>query len=394
MGWAVSIQLIVMELEASRDEFFVQSWRHGFRAGLERLSSRAFWVILLTFLLAITFVANVRSDSVYSPQKGDYFNYSETITVNNGQGSYTGYTDQTQITGIEQMNSVNGSSVSAFYSYSYRFSNNQGNSSSGSSSGHYTWSSSSFTYTNGTDNQVGYSQPTYVWFAINPSLLVEGTFYILNSQFTILSKNYSLQLPTEGGKYVQTIEGKATGEHQRNDQYGVFTASYTWYDYFDPTTGYIVGYNYTEQDNGQYHGQAGGFTYTDYLYVTSTSYALATTASANNSMIGNTTSISSSVSSDISELSPYLGVGAVLIIVALAVYVAVRGRQKKASLPKHSPYPPPAPSSTPWESKVDLSSKPPEQVVIREVAKVNCKYCGTLIPTTAETCPYCGGSRR
>lgn len=354
--------------------------------------TRASVVILLSFLVAIAIVANMHVVSAYAPRMGDHFDYSETIVVNNGQGSYTGYTDQTQITGMEEMKSVSGSNVSASYTYTYEFSNNQGSSTSSSSPGSYTWSSSSFTYINGTDNQAGYSKPTYVWFAINSSLPVGGTFYVLNTKFTVLSKNYSLQLPTQGNKYVQTIQGKGTGEHQRNDEYGVFTASYTWYEYFDPFTGYIVGYNYLEQDNGQYQGQAASFTYTDDLYVTSTSYVLAL-ASAPSNGNGSTAGTTTNISLDLAEFYPYLVVG-VLFIIALAVYAATR-RSKDHSLPKHSPYaPPPTPASTPWESRIDLGSRPPEQVVIREVAKVNCRYCGTLIPSTADTCPYCGGSRR
>ena len=355
--------------------------------------ARALWVILLSSLLAIAIAANLHSVSAYAPHKGDYFNYSETITVNNGQGSYSGYTDQTQITGTEQMNSVSGSIVSAFYTYTAQFSNNQGSSTSNSSSGNFAWSSSNFTYVTGTDNQVGYSKPTYVWFAMSPSLPVGGTFYILNTQFTVLSKNYSLQLPTEGNKQVETIQVEGAGEHQRNDEYGVFNASYTWYEYFDPSTGYIVGYNYLEQDNGRYQGQAGSFTYTDDLYVTSTGYPL-TPANAPANGNSTTTSATTNISVDLAGLSPYLVV-AVLIIIALGIYAATRKRGKEDSLPKHSQYvPPPPPSSTPWESKIDLGSGPSEQVVIRDVAKVNCKYCGTLIPTTAETCPYCGGNMR
>jgi len=364
----------------------------GSRNGLKQ-STRTFVVILLSFVLATAILANVYSVSILATQKGDYFNYSETISVNNGQGSYTGYTDQTQISGMEQMNSVNGGNVSASYTYNSQFSNNQGSSTSNSYSGQFTWSSSSFTYVDGTDNQVGYSKPTYVWFAIDPTLPVGGTFYILNSQFTVLSKNYSLQLPTESNKYVQTIQGKGTGERQRNDEYGVFTASYTWYEYFDPSTGYIVGYNYVEQDNGQYQGQAGTFTYTDDLYVTSTSYALAlaaTPASTNNSTTGTTMDITAGLAG----FFPYLVV-AVLFILALGIYAATRRKDRDDSLPKHSPYmPPPAPSSTPWQSEINLGSKPTQQVVIRDVAKVNCRYCGTLIPTTGDTCPYCGGPRR
>jgi hypothetical protein len=341
--------------------------------------------MLFLSLAGMAVTANPHQVFAYAPQKGDYFNYSETITVNNGQGSYSGYTDQTQVTGMEQMNSVNGSAVSASYNLSYQYSNNQGNSTSYSSSGKYSWSQSSFTYVNGTDNQVGYSKPTYVWFAMNPSLPVGGTFYVLNTQFTVISKNYSLQLPTEGNEYVQTIQAKGTGQYQRSDSYGVFTASYTWNDYFDPTTGYIVGYSYVEQDNGQYQGQAGSFTYTDDLYVTSTSYNLATA--------GATTTTTSGL---FGGLGQYLGYSVVLlvvvVIVAVAVYAGTRRRGKDGSLPKHSQYTPPP--STPWESKVDLGSKPSEQVVIREVAKVNCKYCGTLISSTADTCPYCGAPRQ
>lgn len=353
------------------------------------MNNKVFGAMLSAFLVAIAIAANMHSVSAYTPQKGDYFEYSQTMTVNNGQGSYTGYTDQTQTTGMERMNSVSGSSVSAFYSNSDQYSSNQGSSTSSSSSGNYTWSSSSFTYVNGTDNQVGYSRPTYVWFAMNSSLAVGGTLYVLNTQFTVMSKNYSLQLPTEGNKYVQTIQAKGIGQYQRNDAYGLLTASYTWYEYFDPSTGYIVGYNYVEQDNGQYQGQAGSFTYTDTLYVTSTSYDLALASAPN-----------TNASAGLMGLAPYLDYLVVLVVVlfiiVIAVYAATQ-RRRKDSLPKHpyTPYTPPsAPSSTPWESKVDLGSKPPQQVVIRDVAKVNCKYCGTLIPTTADRCPYCGGPRQ
>src|SRR5207245_11318346 len=96
------------------------------------------------------------------------------------------------------MNSISGSNVSTTYSYSSQYSNNQGLSYSNSSSGSYTWSISSFTYVKGTDHQVGYTNPIYVWFDMNPSLPVVGTCYVLHTQFTVLSQIYSLQLHTEG----------------------------------------------------------------------------------------------------------------------------------------------------------------------------------------------------
>jgi len=361
---------------------------------LSSARKKAIGTVLFVLLLAIAVSAGARPLLAYTPKPGDSFNYSETIAVNNGQGSYTGYTDQTLVTGMEQMNSVTAGLVSSSFSSSYQYSSSEGNSSSYSSSGKYTWSSDNYTYVTGTDNQVGYSKPTYVWFAMDPSLPVGASFYALNTHMTILSKNYSLQLPS-GGDLVQTvqaIQAQGTGDYQRDDSYGVFTATYSWTEYFDPTTGFIIGYHYVEQDSGQYQGLAGSFTYTDDLYVTSTTYALAPASPS-------TTTTSSGPLGSAPYVTYALLLVAVLVIVVVVVYAATRRRGHGDSLPKHPQYtppppPPPSESPRPSEPAVDLGSRPGEQVVIRAVAKVNCKFCGTLIPTTAETCPYCGAPRQ
>jgi hypothetical protein len=345
--------------------------------------------LILSLLLASLFITNAHSVTTYAPQPNDFFNYSETITVNNGQGSYSGYTDQTKITGMERMNSVSGSAVSTHYSWSSSFSNSLGSSSTNSSSGDYTWSSSSFTYINGTDSQYGYSKPIYVWFAMNPSLPVGGTFEVLNTPFTVLSKSYSFQVPG-GTRYILTIQTQGTGSFARNDVYGRFTASYTWTEYFDPTTGYIVGYNYVEQDTGCWTDpsnpsagcQSASFTWTDNLGVTSTSYTLTPGTAPNLGLLGFGPDFDYAVAAVVA-----------LLILGLAFYARRRARRMD-TIPEHPPtpgIPPGAPSTAPWESKIDLGSKPPEQVVLRDVAMRNCKFCGILIPTTAEKCPYCGG---
>lgn len=357
--------------------------------------NKAFGAAVFAFLLTLAVLANVHVASAYTPKAGDYLKYSETTTVKNGTGSYSGYTDQAQTTGTEQMNSVSGSIVSSSYDYSYQYSNSQASSTAASSAGGFTWSLSNYTYVNNTDNEQGfggfaYSKPLYVWFAMNSSLPVGGTFSILNSQFTVLSKNYTLLVPTEN-EYVKTIQAESTGQYQRDDAYGTFTATYTWVEYFDPATGYIVGYTYLEQDNGQYDGGAGSFTYTDSLYVTSTSYPLAA-ASAPTSTTTTSTSQMTTTGGTSSYL-PYVVAGVViLLIVGIAIYAATRRRGKK-TIPEHSPppySPPPSPPAAPVPSGIDLGSKPPEQVVIKEIPKVKCKFCGTLIPITSETCPYCG----
>ena len=337
--------------------------------------------LVLLISVLVVFNAALPAASAYTPKGGDYFGYTETVTVNNGQGSYTGYSDQTKVTGSELMNYTLSDNVSSHYTYSYQFSDNQGSSTADSKPGDYIWSYLSRHYVNGTDNQVGYSNP-YVWFYMDASLPVNGTFYVLNTQFTVLSKNFSFQLPANGSTYVQTIQARGTGQYQRNDVYGTFTASYTWYAYFDPVTGYIAGYNYVEQDNGAYQGSPGSFTYTDKLYVTESSYQLKPATPPNNA--GAPT---------FDAATAALLAVAILFIFGIA-YIVVRRSRRPKPLPQHSAYVPPTQPPTPWGPNVDMGSKPSQQVVIRDVAKVKCRYCGTLISTTVDTCPYCGGPRQ
>ena len=68
-----------------------------------------------------------------------------------------------------------------------------------------------------------------------------GTFYLLNTQMTVISRNYSYHLPSQN-RNVNTIFAQGISNYLRNDTYGQFTATYTWNAYFDPSTGYIVGY--------------------------------------------------------------------------------------------------------------------------------------------------------
>ena len=68
------------------------------------------------------------------------------------------------------MNSVDASGVvSATYGYSWTFSNSSGSTESGSQSGSYTFSSTDYSYINGTDDQTGYVNPT-VWFLMDNSI--------------------------------------------------------------------------------------------------------------------------------------------------------------------------------------------------------------------------------
>ena len=91
--------------------------------------------------------------------------------------------------------------------------------------------------------------------------------------------------------------------------------------------------------------------------------------------------------------------GAAVVVVLLgAIAYAVSRRERRPKLPEHSSGggppaegyyrgPPPSVDLTPAQAPV-------QQIVIREVAKVRCKYCGDLIDTTAQVCPRCGAPNK
>jgi hypothetical protein len=341
--------------------------------------SRFFLVVVVISLSLALF--RFPTGAAFSPQPGDYFSYYEIQNVGNGT-NYGGYSDHTTTTGTETMNDVaqNGT-VSAHYSYSWSFSNNTGPTQTGSSSGNFTYSSNIFLYLKGNDSQTGYVGPITVWFAIDNTKPVGGTFYLLDTLMTVQSTDYSYHLTSEN-RDVDAIFASGSSNYERRDSYGNFSATYTWNAYFDPSSGYIIGYSYQEQDTNS--SLAEGFSYTDQLYVTSTSYPL-TVASTNAGSTG---------------LTQYLGdIVIIVIVLVIIIIIAVALSRRRKKLPKHSQqFPPPGQYYRPPPGpppQVDLTPKEPpvEQIVIKEVVKVKCRYCGALIDGTVQTCPFCGAPR-
>lgn len=335
-------------------------------------------IIALSFFLA---ACPVFAATTYVPHSGDFFNYYEVESLTNGAGSYAGYTEQTVVDGMEMMNSIDASGVvSASYEYSWTFSNSSGSTQTGSQSGNYTFSSVNYSYINGTDDQTGYVNPT-VWFLMDNSIPKGGDFTLLNTHMTVESTSYSYRLSSQGTN-VNAIFAQGTSSYERNDEYGQFTAAYTWKAYFDPTTGYMIGYQYVEHDTNP---SGDGFTWTDTLYVTSTSYSL--TAATSSSGGGNSSAIPNA------ELIAAI----VLAIVVVVIIIIALSRRSRRSLPKHSPTQQYVPPTTPPPApQIDLTPKeqpPVQQIVIKEVVKVKCRYCGALIDATATTCPVCGAPR-
>jgi hypothetical protein len=349
------------------------------------------FVIMISLISALFMVP---LSVAYVPHVGDHFSYYETTSLGSGTGDYTGYTEQTTYNGLETINGVNSDgTVSAHYSYSYTWSNSTGTVETGSPSGDFTFSPDTFLYINGTDDQTGYVNPT-VWFVMDNSLPLGGTFTLLNTEMTVMSKNYSYYLPSQNENVI-VIFTQGQSIYERNDVYGQFSASYTWQAYFDPSTGYIVGYSYVEQDTDPL---GTGFTYTENLYVNSTSYSL-TATTPNNPSGGTPTPVASIFTGGTTHsIVTFFGIIAaglvIVVIVIILVLIYSLSRRDRKTLPQHSYQQPPPPPGPPPEN-INLTPKQPpvQQIVIKEVVKVKCRYCGALIDSTAETCPICGAPR-
>lgn len=331
-----------------------------------RLKTRNLIFLIIT-LPILLLPLPVNATTRYLPHQSDSFNYYETIDLGSGTGNYQGYTEHQTVTGAETMNTIySNGTVLSHYSYSWTFSNSS-SSTSGNQAANFTWSSTTFHYAKGTDlyQPQMYVNPT-VWFYADNTTANGGSFQLLNTQMVVQSPRSSFQLPSEK-RYVYAVKAQGTGSGSRNDVYGRFSLTYTWTVFFDPITGYIVGYNYVEQDTSPTQG----FTWTENLTVTSTSYPLATAPTP----------------LDILLYVEIIAAVVIVIVIAVAIYAVVRSRRK---IPRHAAplqRPPPTIDLTPQQQP------PVQQIVIKEVVKVKCRYCGALIDSTVQACPFCGAPR-
>lgn len=341
---------------------------------------RSIGLLVLAAVLALPAAA---AGSHYVPQAGDNFHYYETLVVSNGMGNYSGYADTTFVNGSVGVTGVAPSEIeNASYQNLDSWRSNQGQHESWTSAGTFTFSAGSFQYVSGSDNQTGYANPVYVWFYMDNGLAVGTPFSLLNTAFDVVSRNFAYNLG--GTQYVETVFAEGNGSYTRDDSYGVFTATYNWKAYFDPGTGYIVGYLYTEADtNGM-----NGFTFTDTLYVTSHTYPLVSTSGSS------TTGSTPLAYGFVLEL---LLAGVVVVLIVVVAWLIFRSRNRPKRLPQHAAPgavgfgPPPMPMGG-GAPPIHLtpSGQPVPQVVLRETVKVKCRYCGTLIDVTDKVCPNCG----
>ena len=344
-------------------------------------------LLLLLLLLVLPAASAGAPHAAYLPKAGDRFSFREVVLTTNGVGNYSGYTDQGFYNATYTMTAVTANgTVAATYAENGEFSNNEGQSGPWSEGGAFSFSPATRHYVNGTDNQTGYVDP-YVWFYIDPTVAVGSTVYLLNTGMNVVSHDAPYADPTSSTGYVATVFLEGNGSYQRNDAYGKFTADYQWKAYFDPTTGYLVGYVDTETDSD---GMGDGFAMSDTVQVTQSTYALTDTAAPPPPPAA-------------ASSFPYLEVVAVVVVLVVIVLIVVvasrrsRGARPGLSggnIPRHSgPIVPPDYGPPPPINLTPGGQPAIQQIVIKETVKVPCRYCGTLIDSTATACPKCGAPR-
>jgi ribosomal protein S18 acetylase RimI-like enzyme len=202
------------------------------------------------------------------PTSGTNFTFQDNYQITNGGGNYSGYSESQNAQYHYTVLSIVGDNVTVNGSGSYQWTNST---SSGSGNWAETFAFSAVTrlYTSGFDVLGSYPNAS-VWFWI-PTGLSEGQgVRILDTNFTVVSLastvwlTYFPPVPRIG------VELMASGSYTRDDVYGVYTATFTDRYWFDPTSGFVIGEYYTEQDNGA----GGSFDYDEQLFVTQASYPL------------------------------------------------------------------------------------------------------------------------
>ncbi len=232
--------------------------------------------IPLLFLIVFLIIFQYSTHTATAiPSQGDYFEYGLVRKVDNGNGAYTGYSDETKSSGKYEIQAVNDKSVRFHAFYSWTYENSEGLKQNGTIDRTAEFSLFSRYYTTPKTDLDEYdtydSSSLAEWIWIPTNVKAGDSIKIVDDIATVTSTDsvvWSNWLP------VKVIELSASGFGSRNDSYGSFTYTYTVLYYFDSSTGYIIAERYREEDTGSWQYNAATFEKTEDLDVTHSSYAI------------------------------------------------------------------------------------------------------------------------
>jgi L-amino acid N-acyltransferase YncA len=224
-------------------------------------------LVAASFMLGSTMLPTVAIVSAEA-SVGDYFEYEYNTHVDHGKDYYAGYSDTMRSSSRYEVTAVQGDQVTMKATGSWTFEGSDGAYDSGTVDISFNYSQSTRRYLGPTDVESTYIDPS-VWFWIPPNLDKGQSVRILEDIFTVTSADKTVWMGIIPHK---VIELTTSGSYTRDDDYGVFTATYDDTYCFDRQSGYLVSERYVEQDEGY---QA-SFRFTADLKVTSSSYTTPT----------------------------------------------------------------------------------------------------------------------
>lgn len=204
-----------------------------------------------------------------SPTTGQYFEFDDNTYLTNGQGNYSGYSEQETAHYRYTVQSVAADNVTLFGSGDWSWTNSTIAPVNGNWAATFSFSTTTRLYTQGFDVLGQFTRP-YVWFWVPSGLKVGQIVPILDDNLTVVSLSSTVWL----GNFPPTprvgVELQSTGAFVRNDVYGLFDASYTDRYWFDPATGFVIAEYYDETDSAS----QGGFEWQEQVFTTTASFPI------------------------------------------------------------------------------------------------------------------------
>jgi L-amino acid N-acyltransferase YncA len=198
------------------------------------------------------------------PLEGDYFEYDYDTRVDNGKDYYEGYSDTMRSSSRYVVESVANDTALLHATGSWTFEGSDGAFENGILDLHFGFFISTRHYQNLSDVE-GYTDPS-VWFWIPQNLDDGQTVRILEDMFTVTDADKTMWI---GFVPHRVMELTTSGSYTRDDDYGVFSATYEDTYWFDRESGYLIGEKYVEQDVNS----ISSFRFTAELKVTASSYS-------------------------------------------------------------------------------------------------------------------------
>jgi len=233
--------------------------------------------LLVTGILMVVSLVGppCRPADASSPGRGTWFKYYYHQWVDETQGGYQGYTEETKGNGRYEIMSWGPTEVTVRCEREWHYSSSEGTYDSGHYIADFSFSLADRTYTSA---RIDLDDPEYVsqppnqlgqWLWIPTSVSVGDKIHILDSYWTVHSKDAVLW---KDGVPRKLIEVQHTGRSYRDDAYGTFGYKYVDNLYFDQRTGMFWAERYQEWDTGTYRGLSSHFRYNIDIDVTTASY--------------------------------------------------------------------------------------------------------------------------